>query len=285
MKRWIALMLALALMLACAAAGEAPAQTGAEPAQTEEAALAETEEAQTEGEAPQTEGEPSQTGDDAQWPEARAPEDQLRLSGVKIGIDPGHQAHANWDKEAVAPGSSKMKAKVSSGTEGVKTHVPEYALVLDVAFKLRDALEALGAEVYMTRESNDVDISNQERAIMMNELGVDLVLRLHCDGSEKKSTNGIGMYVTATGDIAEASYRAAQCLMPRMTEATGARAYGIYQFDTYTGLNWSTVPCILLEMGFMSNPEEDVKLNDPAYQALLVLGMVEGICDFTGRGE
>ena len=74
----------------------------------------------------------------------------LRLTGVRIGIDPGHQAHGNSQKEAIAPGSSEMKAKVSSGTEGVKTHVAEYVVNLDVGLMLRDALEELGAEVYMT---------------------------------------------------------------------------------------------------------------------------------------
>ena len=58
---------------------------------------------------------------------------------------------------------------------------------------------------------------------------------------------------------------------------------GIFRRDTYTGLNWSEVPSILVEMGFMTNEEEDYKLNDPAYQQLLVQGMVEGICAYMGR--
>ena len=39
----------------------------------------------------------------------------------------------------------------------------------------------------------------------------------------------------------------------------------------------------MVEMGYMSNPEEDVLLNDPEYQAKLVQGMVEGICAYAGR--
>ena len=68
-----------------------------------------------------------------------------------------------------------------------------------------------------------------------------------------------------------------------MTAATGARADGIFRRDSYTGLNWSTVPCILVEMGYMSNPEEDMKLVNPDYQQLLVQGMVEGVCAYFGR--
>lgn len=218
-----------------------------------------------------------------QWAEEPAPLPAQRLSGIAIGIDPGHQSRQNSEKEAVAPGSAEMKMKVSSGTAGVKSRVAEYVVNLEVALKLRDALEALGCTVYMTRETNDVDISNQERAIMMNELGADLVLRLHCNGSTKQSANGIGLYVNKTGPIAEDSLAAAEAILPAMCEATGARRDGIFQRDSYTGLNWSEAPCILVEMGYMSNPEEDMKLVDPAYQELLVQGMVEGICAWFER--
>lgn len=210
-------------------------------------------------------------------------QDAGRLEGVIIGIDPGHQGKQNSEKEPIAPGSGEMKMKVSSGTCGVASRKAEYEVNLDVSFMLRDALEALGCTVYMTRESHDVNISNMERAIMMNELGADLVLRIHCNGSSNSKHNGIGLFVTKTGSIAESSNAAAEALLPAMVAATGARADGIFKRDTYTGMNWSEVPCILVEMGYMSNPEEDMKLVDPAYQQLLVNGMVEGICTYFGR--
>lgn len=208
-----------------------------------------------------------------------------RLAGIIIGIDPGHQAKGNNEKEAVAPGSSEMKAKVSSGTQGVSTRIPEYEVNLQVSLMLREALEKEGATVVMTRETNDVDISNQERAILCNEAGCELVLRIHCNGASDKSVNGMGMYVRATGACAEESCFAAECLIAAMAEATGAKAQGIYKRDTYTGLNWSEVPSVLVEMGYMSNPDEDEKLCDPEYQALLVKGMVDGICDYFGCSE
>lgn len=216
--------------------------------------------------------------------EAAEPEQApLRLDGIIVGIDPGHQAHANSDREPVAPDSKEKKAKVSSGTSGVRTGIAEYVTDLEVALKLRDALEALGCTVYMTRETHDVDISNLERATMMNDLGAQLVLRIHCDGSTDKSANGIGMFVRKTGVGQEESETAAGYLLESMTETTGARARGIFKRDTYTGLNWSVVPCVLIEMGFMSNPAEDEKLNDPEYQEKLVEGMVNGICAYFER--
>ena len=206
-----------------------------------------------------------------------------RLSGITIGIDPGHQRHGNSDLETIAPDNPKKKAKVSSGAEGVSTDIPEYVTVLEISFALRDALEAEGATVYMTRESHDVDISNQERAFMMNDLGCDLVLRIHCDASDGHKANGIGLFVNESYPISAESYAAAQCILPRMCEATGAKRRDVFESDTYTGLNWSEVPCILVECGFLSNPDEDRKLNTPEYQQKLAEGMVEGICDYFKR--
>lgn len=217
-----------------------------------------------------------------EWVEMPTPADTLRLTGVKIGIDPGHQEKANSEREPVSPNSKETKAKVAGGTRGVSTKTPEYVRDLEISLKLRDALEALGCEVYMTRETNDVNISNKERALMLNEKEVDLVLRIHCNGSTNRKVHGTGLYINKTGPIAADSLRAAEALLPAMIEATGARNCGIFKRDTYTGLNWSTVPCILVEMGYMTNPDEDLRLADPEYQQKLVDGMVEGICRFMG---
>ena len=202
------------------------------------------------------------------------------FSGVKVGIDPGHQLKGNMAQEPVAPGSAETKFKVSGGTQGVATGMPEYECVLQVGLLLRDALQAQGAEVFMTREVNEVDISNIERAAMMNELGADVVLRLHCNGANNPSLSGIGMYVKSAGDGAEASHAISEYLIKAMGEATGARTEPIHVSDAYSGLNWSTVPSILVEMGYMSNPEEDRLLCNSDYQARLVEGMVKGLEDY-----
>ena len=68
-----------------------------------------------------------------------------------------------------------------------------------------------------------------------------------------------------------------------MGQATGARTENVHVSDYYSGLNWSTVPSILVEMGYMSNPDEDEKLCSPEYQAQLVKGMVDGLKAYFGE--
>ena len=212
-------------------------------------------------------------------------EQQLPLKGIKVGIDPGHQAKGNNEKETVAPNSKKTKPKVSSGTAGVSTRIPEYKTVLEISLKLRDALEAQGAEVYMTRETHDVNISNQERAKMMNGYGVDVVLRIHCDGADNRSKHGIAVYCSKSNSIAAESYRACEAILPAVCAATGAKSNGIISNDNYTGQNWSTVPCLMVECGFASNPEEDVLLNSDDYQQLLAEGLTQGIIDYIDQRD
>lgn len=204
----------------------------------------------------------------------------LPLKGFKIGIDPGHQKKANTELETIAPDTYEKKAKVASGTKGTTTGIPEYVTVLEISLKLKDVLEALGAEVLMTRETHDVDISNQERAVMMNEWGADAVLRIHCNGSTDPFVSGMGMYVRMSGACYMESYELAQALLKHMSQETGAKKAGIFKRNTYTGLNWSTVPAVLVEMGYMTNPDEDVKLNSAEYQDQLVLGAVKGIMEY-----
>ena len=206
------------------------------------------------------------------------------LEGVKIGIDPGHQEKANSSREPVAPGSAETKAKTAGGTRGAATGTPEYVLTLEVSLKLREILEELGAEVLMTRETHDVDLSNIERAVMMNEWGADLVLRIHADGSVDKNVHGTGMYVRKTGTCAAESAELAFCLLDCVCARTGSYKKGVYRRDTYTGLNWSEVPCVLVEMGYMTNYEENIKLEDSAYQDEIVRGLAEGIILWVNKG-
>jgi N-acetylmuramoyl-L-alanine amidase len=207
--------------------------------------------------------------------------------GLVVVIDPGHQAKANSSLEPVGPGSSQEKAKVSSGTAGVVTGTPESELVLAVGLKLRDSLAARGIKVVMTRTTQDVDISNIERAQIANEARADLFVRVHADGNSNSATNGIHVLYPVsiagwTDDIAVASKRAAALAQNELIAATGAKDRGIDARDDMTGFNWSDVPVMLPEIGFMTNPSEDKLLATDAYQDKIVDALTRAILTFLG---
>ena len=158
--------------------------------------------------------------------------------------------------------------------------VAEHTVNLQVALKLRDLLEAAGAEVVMTRESADVNISNSERAQLMNNAGVDLVVRLHCNGDNDSSRTGAFILIPSgsyTENIQAASRQAAEAVLPAFIASTGAVSLGLSERSDQTGFNWSSVPVINIEMGHMSNAAEDQKLVSDAYQQLCAQGIANGL--------
>lgn len=202
-------------------------------------------------------------------------------------IDPGHQAKGDSSTEPIGPGSTQKKAKVSSGTAGIVTGIPESELVLAVSLKLRDSLAAHGITVVMTRTTQDVNISNIERAQIANEAGANLFVRVHADGSDNSSARGIHVLYPAytegwTDDIAEASREAAALAQEELIAATGAKDRGTDARSDMTGFNWADVPAIIPEIGFMTNPDEDRLLATPEYQNKIVAGLTRAILRFLG---
>jgi N-acetylmuramoyl-L-alanine amidase len=207
------------------------------------------------------------------------------LAAKVVVIDPGHQLHSDSALEPIGPGSSTKKAKVSSGTASPTTRTPESAVALAVGLKLRDALQAKGIQVIMTRTTQDVDISNAQRAKMANQANADLTIRLHCDGSTDRSVHGLFTLYPAsikgwTDDIATASKQAAALIQDGAIATTGAQDRGLSERSDLSGFNWSDVPVALVEMGFMTNPAEDKQLESDAYQDKIVEGLVNGIVEF-----
>ena len=202
-----------------------------------------------------------------------------------IAIDPGHQDRGNFGQEPIGPGASEMKTKVAGGTKGTSTGVPEYQLTLDVSLKLRDILKDKGYRVLMIRETNDVDITNSERAKMANEADADVFVRIHANGSESSSANG-AMTICQTSsnpynsELYEKSRSLSQKVLDAYTEATGIRKERVWETDTMSGINWCTVPVTIIEVGYMTNPEEDEKMQEPDFQELMAEGIAEGIKEY-----
>ena len=216
-------------------------------------------------------------------------ETEEKWNGHIVGIDPGHQG--SWvDMSATepdGPGSSNYKAKSTTGTMGRYTGVPEYELNLTISLALRDELEERGYQVVMTREDNDTAISNIERARKAADGGSEIYVRIHANGSDDTSVKGaLGMVPSPqnpyVGYLAQDSYRLSECILNSYCNATGFANLGIQYYDNMTGINWSTIPVTILEMGFMTNESDDLAMQEKSMQEKMVQGIADGVDEYFG---
>ncbi|MDC2864986.1 N-acetylmuramoyl-L-alanine amidase family protein [Bacillus sp. BP-3] len=199
-----------------------------------------------------------------------------------VCIDPGHQRKANLELEPIGPGATKQKYKVTDGTTGVVTKKREYELNLEAAVLLKEMLEAKGIEVVMTRTTHDVNMSNKERAAIANEHHANLFLRIHADGSESAAEKGFAVLTPSkenafTKNIYQESLTASEFIVNKVKENSSVQVNGIKFRDDLSGFNWAEVPGVLLELGFMSNPEEDRKLSDVNYLRSLLQSVADSV--------
>ena len=211
--------------------------------------------------------------------------DTTKTGGKLIVLDPGHSNIVTGNTEPLGPGSGEMKAADSTGTHGTTSGLSEIELNFQVATQLKAELEARGYTVLMTRYDNDTAISCSERAQVANNAGADAFIRIHADGSESSSSSGaMAICITPSNPYTASTYSESRKLSDAVLNAyvasTGFSSRGVWETDTMTGNNWSEVPCTLIEMGFMTNPNEDSLMADPSFQQKIVTGIANGIDNY-----
>lgn len=226
--------------------------------------------------------EPAETESEDAVPELEIQNEQETGNGFVIAIDAGHQKTGNPEQEPIGPGATETKAKVSSGTTGCTTGIPEYKLTLTLSLMLQEELEDRGYTVVMTRTTHDVDLSNRERADIANAAEANAFLRIHANGSEDSSVSG-AMTICQTssnpynGALYAESYALSAAVLDELVAASGCKRQYIWETDSMSGINWCEVPVTIVEVGYMTNPEEDTLLADTAYQKQLVTGIANGV--------
>ena len=199
-----------------------------------------------------------------------------------VCIDPGHPSE-------VASGRNEQ-----NGTN-------ETAVAWAVATRLRDALEARGYEVVMTKSAEDELVRNRDRAEFANRAGAALMLRLHCDASQER---GFAIYYPdrpgrtrdgATGPhetVIEGSRRAAAAIHAGMAEGlqgalqdNGVRTdyqtkVGREQGGALTGSIFSKVPVVTIEMVVLSDQQDAEFIKAEAGQRRMAEAIADGVTRF-----
>ncbi|KZL89493.1 N-acetylmuramoyl-L-alanine amidase family protein [Clostridium magnum] len=198
-----------------------------------------------------------------------------------VVLDPGHGNRSNLEKEAIYPGSTELKIKDGGGAEGVNSKTPEYVIAMGITMKLKVLLENKGYAVIMTKTTPQESPGNIERAEVGNKNNADLVIRVHADSSESSNTSGASILIPATigyaKDISEISRKYGEIILESLINEVGMKNKGLVERSDLTGFNWSKVPVILVETGFLSNPQEDRLLNTEEYQSKIAKGLFNGI--------
>jgi N-acetylmuramoyl-L-alanine amidase len=204
------------------------------------------------------------------------------LAGKRIVIDPGHGAPD--------PGAAY---------NGVREADVNLAVGLDVRTLLSDA----GAAVTMTRTTDqslalagevvDVDRDLQARVNVANQAAADLFVSLHSNVGEAGLQGAIAYYGAEGGFNSGArrtprqvglSVQLAADLAREIGVASGAVDRGIRP-ATFWVLGGTRAPAVLVEMGFLTNPDEAARLGSPAYQRRLAQGVVSGIARYFGTED
>ena len=248
---------------------------------TEEVSEAETE-AETE-----TQSETETVSEEEQTENAES-----QTEKIMVAIDASHQgADADLtEEEPIGPGSETMRKGFSEGISGTATGLEENELNLEVAVKLKDILEERGYEVFMTREDADTQLSEVERAELVNASDAQILISLHANGGDDSSERGAcaqapsyeNPYITDT-DLVKKSNALGDIVLQAYCDKTGLTDKGLYNVDSRAQINWSKIPVIVLEMGFMSNTEDDTYMAEDTNQQKMAEGIADGIDLYFGR--
>ncbi len=233
-------------------------------------------------------------------PAAQLPPEPVgeRAAVAPIVIDPGHGGD---DTGAVAAGAPMEKD-----------------LVLEIARRLRAALEARGHVVRLTREGDD-SRALSDRTAVANRLGARAFVSLHANSSKVASVHGAETYYMSLGqkasdeaaaatasvenqpagpppertelqlilwdlaqtDVLNESARLALSVQTRLNQLLGLADRGVKQAP-FVVLTGATMPAVLVEVGFLSNPAERALLQDPDHQQRLAEAIALGVHEVLG---
>ncbi len=174
-----------------------------------------------------------------------------RFKDLTIAVDAGHGG-------------------ANTGASGGATGVLEKEYTLKIARELEKLLVRKGAKVYMTR-NHDTDLSMIDRTLLLREKDPDLLISVHLNSSGNKAANGTSTYYRYIG------FRSlSQAILDELLELP------LNNFGNIGAFNFSLsgpteYPNCLVEVAFLSNPEDEQKIIDEGFQKNVAKRIYKGI--------
>lgn len=204
-----------------------------------------------------------------------------------VMIDPANQAVVNAEQVEIGPNTEVTKQGASTGNVGTTLGTKESELNLTYANLLKTELESRGYQVLLTRDTDQINLSNKDRALLANDSEATVYVRIQMNFSENSSLTGV-MGVCMPEDSAfnsglyKDSYRLTTRLIEGVLNNTACTNQGIYETDQMTAINWSEKPVALIKLGYLSNADEEAKLVDTSYQQEIIKGLADGLDAYYG---
>jgi N-acetylmuramoyl-L-alanine amidase len=236
--------------------------------------------------------DPPETGGTHAAAPARAASTPLPLAGEVVGIDPGHNGRNFTDPSFLDRQVWNGREQEDCDTTGTATDggYTEAQFNFQVAGYLRADLIKAGARVVMTRTSNDgLGPCVTERAALINGSHADVAVDIHADGAPSTGrgftvlepvADGPNDGVIASSARLAADVKAAMLTGTEMPVSNYDGTNGTKLRDDLAGLNLTTVPKILIEVGNMKNPADAAMLTSAAFQQQVAEVLVRAITMF-----
>ena len=223
-----------------------------------------------------------------------ATENDTQKISHSVYIDPAKQIAEDLTFEPVSPDieapagnatitdATGMKKKMTSSAVGVSSGTFEYDITMSIAEYLNAELVKRGYTVYMSRTTNNVDISNAKRAQMANACNAEIYIKLEAPAARDPSASGVLGFITTstnshTSSRYQRNYELCYDILKEACENTNAKRLGIYETDDMTSLNYTDIPATVINVGFLSNELDDRSLNTEEYRKQMAQGIANGI--------
>ncbi|MGI6550441.1 MAG: N-acetylmuramoyl-L-alanine amidase CwlD [Syntrophomonadales bacterium] len=195
------------------------------------------------------------------------------IAGQVIVVDPGHGG-------------------IDSGAVGRQTKTPEKEITLAISKKLARALSQAGAMVVMTRET-DTDLSGDmqgsliqkkrrdlsQRVAIAEEVDADLYLSIHTNADPSPRWYGAQTFYYANSPQSKVL---ANCIQDEMVRILGNNKRKAKEGVFYI-MEKTTMPTVIIEVGFISNPREERMLMDELYQTRIAYAIMSGLVKYSGK--